>query len=383
MILYDLQVENTVNPLSVDFERPRFSWKLSSEKNAVMQTEYRIQVARKSGGKPLIVWDSGLVACEDSLYIPYSGDSLVPCTQYSVRIEVRDNHNDTAWATTFFETGLLSEPWNAQWIAAQPFDVTETYSPCVLFRKEIELKQMPVRARLYATALGLYSAHINQAPAGDTFLNPGFTSYNKEHLYQAYDVTNMLHEGQNRLEFLLTEGWYNSAYTHVRIRDKYGKRNAVLFRMLMEFEDGTSQTVVSDGTINWSFSPIQLSHIYDGEIYDARLEPENQRNWSTVDIINHPANCLRGQAHEPIRKVEERPAMSLFVTPKGERVLDLGQNMVGFVRLNLSAKEGDRVELHYFETLDSDGNAYFDNLKNARQELKLICRDGEIGRAHV
>ena len=378
MKLYDLQVENAVNPLGVDCAQPRFGWKMESEKNAVRQAKYRIQVTQESASTSLAVWDSGFVASEESLYIPYGGAPLVPLSRYAVKVEVQDNHGDVAHAETFFEMGLLTTPWQAQWVAAQPFDVTDTYNPCVLFRKEMVLAARPIRARLYATALGVYSAQVNQTPADDTFLNPGFTSYNKEQLYQVYDVTDMLRTGQNQLDFLLTEGWYNSSYTFTRERDQYGKRNALLFELHMEFADGTRQTIASDGAMQWSLSPVLLSHIYDGETYDARLEGDEHRNWAAVELLEYPTNHLRAQSHEPVCRVQEIQPIAMIVTPKGERVLDMGQNMAGFVRVKLSAKSGDRIALHYFETLDADGNAYFDNLRLAKQELNITCRDGEL-----
>jgi len=378
MTIYDLQIENLTTPLSVDCIQPRFSWKLNAAESNVSQAQYCIRITRESGGTPSLVWDSGLIHSEDSLYIPYNGEPLAPRTRYTVQITVHDNHGNAAQADTFFETGLLNTPWRAQWVAAQPFAITNEYNPCVLFRKEITLAQKPVRARLYATALGVYSAQVNRVPADDTFLNPGFTSYNKEQLYQAYDVTDMLRAGQNQLDFLLTEGWYNSDFTFDRVRNQYGDRNALLFELHMEFADGTTQATASDASMQWSLSPVLYSHIYDGETYDATLEDASLRSWAAVDLLERPTTHLRGQSHEPVRRVEELRPIALFTTPQGGRVLDMGQNMVGFVRLRLSAKAGDRIALRYFEALDADGNAYFDNLRTAKQELNLVCRDDEM-----
>jgi len=378
MTIYDLQINHASNPISVDCDRPCFSWKLASNQKNTMQTAYRIQVLRESPREKTLVWDSGLVVSEQNLYIPYDGEALRPHTRYAVLLEAQSNGGSTATTEAFFETGLLTEAWQAKWIAAQAFETTPSYNPCVLFRKEITLPSQPVRARLYATALGVYAAYMNQASADDTFFNPGFTSYNKEQLYQVYDVTDKMQAGLNRLEFLLTEGWYSSDFTFDRIPNQYGDRNALLFELRLQYADGTEQLIVSDETAAWSLSPVLLSHIYDGEIYDARLESEEARAWAAVDTYAYKTNHLRGQSHEPVRWVEELTPLSLFVSPKGETILDLGQNMVGFVRIKLHTQNGGRIRLHYFETLDADGCAYFDNLKNAKQELIVTCGTGDL-----
>lgn len=184
-MIRDLTIEYRKNPIGID-EKPRFSWKLESEKQDVVQTSYQIQVV--SGGQ--LMWDSGRVESDQSVLVPYKGAALKEMTVYQVQVSVWDNCGELGQVTGNFETGLMREEnWNAKWIT-HTLPAEET--ACPVFVRSFSLDRPVKRARLYATACGVYEALINGRKTGDLFMAPGWTSYHHRLQYQTYDITELL-----------------------------------------------------------------------------------------------------------------------------------------------------------------------------------------------
>ena len=200
--LYDLTIEYKHAPLGLDEVQPRFSWKLDSDQQDTVQASYRLRIVQ--GGD--VVWDSGTVASAQSILNEYLGPNLTPRTEYDWTVTVWDNHGETAEGTSRFGTGLLNGSafeGKAQWITHAP-DKASPVSP-VLY-KDFVVQGNVKKARLYATALGMYEAEINGEPVDDTYFHPGWTNYRKRLQYQTYAVT--LYSGKNHLALTLANGWY-------------------------------------------------------------------------------------------------------------------------------------------------------------------------------
>ena len=199
--LYDLTIEYKTNPLGIDEVQPRFSWKLESDQNNTIQTAYQLTV---SNGE--VMWDTGKVESDQSILVEYMGALFEAKTEYKWDVTVWDNHGESAEASAEFETGLLKGnafEGKANWIT-HGFAKEETASP--VFTKTFNIAKPVVKARLYATALGVYEAEVNGIKADDTYFAPGWTSYHKRLQYQTYAI-DQLQEGKNEIRFTLGKGW--------------------------------------------------------------------------------------------------------------------------------------------------------------------------------
>lgn len=262
--------------------------------------------------------------------------------------------------------------WKAKWLAPKK-DLGET---APMFSTDFSLSQKVRSATLYITALGVYEARINDSRVGEFVLAPGWTTYVNRLQYQAYDVTTMLKE-TNKLEVLVGRGWYRSRLVGWQSSPYMsGLRTnppAVLAQLEITYEDGSAQTILSDESWSAAESSIRLSDIYDGEIYDASME---QFPKIPVKIFDGPSHTLIPQQGEEIREQERLTAATVFVTPKGETVIDFGQNLTGYVELSLKAEKGQIVDLSFAEVMDKEGNFYTENYRSAKAQYHYTCRDG-------
>ncbi len=232
-------------------------------------------------------------------------------------------------------------------------------------------------AVLRITALGVYEARINGTRVGDFFMAPGFTSYRKRLQVQEYDVTRLLSD-ENELTVTVGKGWYHSRFLALWEvpqwrADMMASPMALIAQLDIEYADGRRSVIGTDGSWEWSESRVRFSDLYDGEIYDAGFE----HSWQPVEIYDGPDEILIPQQGEEVRPQERLAVKSVIHTPKGETVLDFGQNMAGVIAVSLCAHAGDTVELSFGETLDAEGNFYNANYRSAKCIYKYICREGE------
>ncbi|MFS8501848.1 MAG: family 78 glycoside hydrolase catalytic domain, partial [Caldicoprobacter sp.] len=379
----NLRCEYKENPIGIDVRHPRISWVIESDDRNVMQAAYQIQVSTDSDFKDL-VWDTGKVESDESIHVEYKGQPLKSRTRYYYRVRVWDRASRISdWSEiAFWEMGLLkSDEWVARWITPRfEGDLSETQA-CPMMRRVFEVYGKVRSARIYATSLGLYELHLNGKRVGDFFFTPGWTSYNKRLQYQTYDVTEMLKEGQNAIGVILGNGWYKGDLTWEGRRNIYGDRLAALIQMHIIYEDGREQVVVSDRSWKASTGPILMSEIYHGEIYDARLEKPgwdeanyDDSDWYDVEELDKPKDIIVAQEGPPVRIVQQIKPVAILTTPAGETVLDMGQNMVGWVRFAVEGPAGSKVVLQHAEVLDKDGNFYTANLRSAKQTIEYILK---------
>ncbi len=279
----------------------------------------------------------------------------------------------------FFQMGLLQpSDWQAQWIA--PGYVEDSIMrPSPLLRKEFAANKKIQSATAFITSHGLYEGFINGKRIGDYQLTPGWTSYNKHLQYQTYDVTNLLKEGNNAIGVMLGSGWYRGYLAWSDHHNIYGKKLALLLQLHITYTDGTTATLVSDGSWKSATGAIKYSEIYDGETIDARDDKEgwatpqyDDAEWSGVTTHDYPKDILVANYNEPITAHETFKPVKMITTPKGEHVIDFGQNLVGYVQVKLKGKAGDSIILYHAEVLDKEGNFYTDNLRAAKQQ-DSIC----------
>ncbi len=383
----NLLCENMTNPVGLDIAHPTFSWQLIGDKRGLVQTAYEIRVGinRTSLGKGKeIIWESGKVLSDQSIHVPYSGTALTTAEKYYWQVKVWDNNGkNSAWSEpAFWQMGLLDKAeWKAKWIkAGQVEELAQQSSP--LFRKQFSVLKKIVSATAFITAHGIYEAFINGQRVGDSYLTPGWTSYNKRLQYQVYDVTSLLQNNQNAVGVTLGSGWYKSRLGWAaKNHDIFGAELGLLLQISLKYIDGTTETIISDESWKTSTGSLLFSEIYDGEINDARLEKEgweivgyDDKNWNNVMVYDFDNSKLVATINEPVKKHEIFKPVMIFKTPSGEQVVDFGQNLVGFVQVKVSGKAGDKITIHHAEVSDKAGNFYTTNLRTAKQQAVYILK---------
>ncbi len=381
--LKKITIENLTNPIGLDIAVPRFSWQLESTLRGTMQSAYEIHVSDKASSLSKgTSWNSGKVSSDQSLYITYAGVPLVSAKKYFWQVRVWDNQGKaSAWSVVqSFQMGLLTvADWKAKWITiGQQEDTINRPSP--LFRKTFSSSKKISSATAFITSQGLYEASINGKRISDSYLTPGWTSYNKRLQYQVYDVTTLLTTGNNAIGVMLGSGWYRGVIGFSGQRNFYGKELALLFQLQLTYDDGSTEIIKSDDTWKSSTGSIVRSEIYDGETIDARLEKSNwnttnfnDTEWTSAKVKEQTVNLI-ATYNEPVRKHEIFKALKLITTPKGEKVLDFGQNLVGWVQVKVKGKAGDKITIYHAEVLDKSGNFYTENLRPAKQKNEYILK---------
>jgi alpha-L-rhamnosidase len=367
MKIKNLKTNRITNPLGFDLGKPRLSF-VAYDTTAKKQSAAQIQVALEKEFLN-IVFDSGKSEEIDSLVfeLPLKFE---PCTRYYWRVTVWGDNGDVATSDpAWFETAKLTEPWNAKWITP---DLDKDVHP--VLSKDFNLTKKIASARAYVSGLGLYEMQINGEKAGVEYLTPLFNAYDKWIQYQTYDITGLITEGQNSVEVSLGNGLYKGRFGFEGGQSEiYGDKFALLCEIVIKYTDGTHTIINSDDTWKARKSHILFSGIYDGEIYDANLH-----NGSTYGVkdIDLGYEKLKARLSLPVVVKEELKPIEVIITPAGDIVLDMGQNMVGWVQFKSNAPKGTEIVLQYAELLQ-DGNFYQDNLRTAKAEHRYISNGEE------
>lgn len=378
-----LKTEYQQNPIGIDVRAPRFSWRIQADRRGTMQSAYQIRVATDSGSLArAALWDSGKVPSGSSIFRPYSGPATRSGTRYYWQVRVWDNDGlISPWSTPgFWETGLLDRSdWTAQWITPALSEDTSRANPSPMLRREFTLAPGVASARLYVSSLGLNLVEVNGQRVSDHLFRPGWTSYDKRLQYDTYDITPLVRSGVNAIGAMLGDGWYRGHFGFEGKRNNYGTRLGLLAQLVVRYADGHVQVLGTDGEWKSSTGAILMSDIYDGETYDARLEKPgwnragyDDKSWSGVRRLDGVSAALVAPVGPPVRRMQELKPVRIVRTPAGETVFDLGQNMVGWVRLKVSGPAGTTVRLCHAEVLDKAGNLYTANLRDAAQAVRYV-----------
>lgn len=361
--IYDFKVENRIMPIGIDKPAPVFSWKFHSDHNCVIQNRYRLVVS--SSGK--ILWDSGTVCSSKSCYILYEGIPLQAGRQYLAKLCIIDNFGEKAIADTGFETGLMEESnWVANWITHSG---EEDQEPCAVFHKTFETENRVKKARLYMSTLGIYSVKLNGDLFSDIRFAPGWTNYRARIQYQTYDITKYIQK-ENLLEVTVANGWYKGILGFEQKGNHYGTKTALIAQLEIEYEDGRKERICSDESWTCTTGEIRYADIYNGQMVDKTVAKEAEL---PVQILDYSKAVLIAQEDEPVRIIERIPAKKLLITPKGEVVIDFGQNLTGVCEIQLQEETGTKVIIRHAEALDENGCFYTENLRTAKATDVFIC----------
>jgi alpha-L-rhamnosidase len=382
-----LKTEYQQNPVGIDVRAPRLSWRIHAVRRGTMQSAYELRVATDSASlQRSPVWASGKVASASSILRPYGGPALRSGARYHWQVRVWDDAGRASpWsAPAFWEMGLLERAdWTARWITPDVNEDTTRANPSPMLRREFSLARDIASARLYVTSRGLNAVELNGQPVGDRLFRPGWTSYDKRLQYDTYDVTPLLHAGPNAIGATLGDGWYRGRLGFEGKRNTYGKRLGLLAQLVVRHADGRTEIIGTDEQWKASTGPILMSDIYDGETYDARLEKPgwsrpayNDRALRGVRQLDGGAAALIAPAGPPVRRMHELKPTRILHTPAGQVVFDIGQNMVGWVRVKVSGPAGTTLRLRHAEVLDKAGNFYTGNLRDAAQTVQYTLKGG-------
>lgn len=375
--IVQLEVDEFEKPLGLDNPNPNFSWVIKSNEYNLQQSHYQIFVATdKVFSKKSMVWDSGKIASDESVYSSYKGKPLTYDTRYYWTVKVWHNHSSRPLQSQIssWTTGLMkTEGWDSRWISVKEEDNSKVNSKSPYFKNEFEVSKKVKTAHLYITSKGMYEAFINGQRVGDLYLTPGWTSYDNRIQYQAYDVTPMIGT-QNALGVVIGKGWYHGIFMgNGRNNDNYkGDRYSFISALVLTYEDGTKESILQDDQWNYFHGAILDAEIYDGERYNANLlDP----NWSVFGVACEgvkPAtfDSYEGQlistSNEMIKKHEIFKPKELIITPSGDKLIDFGQNLVGWVEFTTEGKKGETVSLQHAEIL-FENEFYTENLRGASQ----------------
>ena len=362
-----LKTEHLFDPLGIDVQRPRLTW---NAEGGVKQRAYEIVTDK---------WQSGKVESGEM----HAAYPLPLTSRERVNWKVRlwdENDQPGDWAQAFFEMGLLTkDDWTAQWITGDYTPFKKERYPADCFRKAFTLEKPVSSARLYATACGLYEARLGGKKVGDFVMAPGYTDYRKRVQYQTYDVTKMLHEGENELTCQLADGWYRGSCGAWGKKNQYGTETKLLLQLEVTFADGTKAVVGTDGTWDWSNDgPIRQADNKDGEIVEAFRTPmyTGKARVTKHSVTPTASNNVPVTEHETFHPV-------ITTAPNGKKLLNFGQNMAGYVRFSLNAKLGQRMVWRFGEMLDADGNFTQKNIQLSRkgyttplQRIDYTCGEG-------
>jgi alpha-L-rhamnosidase len=406
MHLKHLRVEQLSAPLGLWTSRPRFSWILPEGVGA--QSAYELVIEDPDGS----AWTSGRVESAESVLVEAAGFEAASRTAYAWRVRVWADGaaEPTEWAESTFETSILDPAeWQAQWVEPEQESVrpdgaqnfAELFSlriatppeerllPTPYVRQRFEVDGVPVRARVYATAHGIYQAELNGHPLGDQVFAPGVETYGASLSFQTYDATAAVRAGSNVFGMVLSDGWYAGRVGILGSSRGYGDRLRALWQLHVETEDGRIHVFFSDGSARSSTrGPIRYADLAVGEGYDARID---WTGWSTPAFDDgdwDPVTIARAEQPlvpfegEPVRRVLELPAVAILRTPADETVVDFGQVIAGRVRFRVDGERGRVVSLQHSEVLDSDGNFFMNILGPNKDQTDVYTlaglRGGEV-----
>lgn len=393
----NLQCEMLNNPEGIDVLQPRLSWQIDANVNDVKQTAYQIIVAsthENLNANTADLWDSGKVTSNESVNIIYNGKTLENRQNAFWKVKIWTNKGEIQSEKAFFSMGILNyADWKStRWIGyekASPGDSISQYSrlSARYLRKEINLKKQVKSAKVYLMGLGMYELYINGNKIGNQVLAPVPTDYTKNVKYNVFDVTSQLKEGKNMLGTILGNGRFftmRQDYKPYKIKT-FGYPKMAL-QLFVEYTDGSKDVIRTDDT--WKVTtngPILSNNEYDGEDYDARKELKNwntvnydDKNWLKAEYVQEPGGFYEAQMTPNMKVMGEVKPISMKKTPRGTYILDMGQNMVGWLQLKVKGKSGDKITLKFAESLQADGSLYVENLRDARTTDHYILKgEGE------
>lgn len=380
----NLRCEMLTNPEGIDVFAPRLSWEISGTDKGIKQIAYQVLVS-SAPDKEGDLWNSGKVLSDQSIHIIYAGKQSA---DYYWKVRVWTNKGTSDWsAPAHWSIGLFN--WKAHWIgmdSAFAWDSAQSKFSRLsarYYRKTFSVKSAIKKARMYIAGPGHYELYINGQRTDSQVLAQAPTDYRKSIKYNTYDVTTALKQGDNAIGAVLGNGRFftmRQAYKPHKI-NTFGYPK-LLLQLEIEYTNGERQTIISDDS--WKMTadgPIRTNNEYDGEEYDATKEMPgwnntafNDNNWLKVALVQSPGGRLEAQMNEPIRVMEKIKPISIHETTPGVYIMDMGQNMVGWLQLKVKGVRGQQITLRFAETLQKNGALFTDNLRDAKVTDKYTMK---------
>jgi len=383
--LTNLRCEMLINPDGIDRLNPRLSWEISGKQRNIEQSAYQVIVAstpEKLAGEEGDLWNSGIVKSNQSVHVTYAGVFLKSRTKCYWKVKVWSNKGESKWSKpAYWSMGLLNyADWKARWIGLDrsfSWDREEKHSrlSARYFRKEFKVSGKVKQAMVYIIGLGLYELYINGQRIGTQVLAPAPTDYTKSVKYNTFDVTELLAQGKNTIATVLGNGRYyamRQAYKPYKIKTfGYPK---MLLQLEINYADGTGRFITTDDS--WKVTadgPIRSNNEYDGEEYDATKEMPgwnnigfNDRKWLDAEYVQEPGGKYEAQMNDNMKVMETIKPVTITLIKPGTYILDMGQNMVGWLKIRVQGNKGNQVTLRFAETLKKNGELYTANLRDAK-----------------
>lgn len=368
----DLTTEYLTNPLGIDTQFPHLSWKCA---DGVKQTAYRID-SFDEDGKPF--WSSGITESDTMAHICFP-EYVAPRTRIYWTVTLRDENG--RWGESseraFFETSVTPDLLEASWITGNYTVDKKRRYPADCFRKTFTLSKKIKRARLYASACGIYSIDLNGKTVSSP-LAPGITDYRKRVQLQSYDVTDLLGH-DNTVEARLADGWYRGSVGAWGLRNQYGDETKLLVQLEIICVDGSMIKICSDKSWEWcNDGEITFADNKDGERVDARKQPSYS---GFAKKTSHPVAPTPSD-NVPIAEKEIYTPVTIK-RGRGKTLLDFGKNLAGIISFDLTAHEGERITVTLGEMLGENGELTLKNIqcatkkrKTPLQRIEYICREG-------
>lgn len=388
-----LTVEGRAGFNGLQQQQPRLSWKIGSEKErGITQKAYQVFVSSSAAGAETgeaDLWNSGKVYSDSSINVQFAGKGLESYRQVYWKVKVWTNRGDSAVSSInqWKMAMLKDQEWKADWIGLDTFGKTDaphrqqTRLAARYLRKEVPIAKEIRTATAFISGMGLYELYINGEKIGNDVLSPTLTDYHREVPYNTYDVTSNFTKGKNGIGVILGNGRF------FNLRDFGGKPNPVtqiaqinygfprmILQIRLVYNDGSIGYITSDKS--WKVTgdgPIRANNEYDGEEYDARMELNgwskpayDDRKWVDVSLVKAPGGKLFSQTNENIRVKETVTPKKVYKTAKGTYMLDMGQNMVGWLRIQVKGRAGDTIRMVFAERLKNKDTLYLANLRDAR-----------------
>jgi len=384
------------NPLGIDVQKPRLAWQIIAKERNVMQTAYQILVAstaEKLAQNTGDIWDSKKVNSSASIHVKYNGAALQSRMRCFWKVKIWTNAGESEWsAANSWTMGLLYyKDWPKGWIGfdrAFPWDNIKTDSrlSARYFRKEFQSTKKIKYATASIVGLGLYELYINGKKVGQDVLAPGATDYTKNVKYNTLDVTSYIQEGKNAVGAILGSGRFFA----MRQNEKPYKIKTFGFpKMLLNinivYTDGSTANIDTDDSWKGTADgPIRANNEYDGEEYDATKEWPNwnkvgfdDSKWLKAEFVQEPGGVMEAQMNENMRIMNTLKPVSITKLSGGRYLLDMGQNMVGWLQIKARGSKGQQIKMVFAESLQENGDLFRANLRNAKCTDIYTLKGGE------
>lgn len=374
----NLTCESDTNPIGIDIPDPALGWQLADTGIGAMQGAYQIIVASSENlldEQKADAWNSGKIISGASQFVIYSGKPLLPFKTYYWTVRTWDtSKNVSVFAKpTRFETGLMLSKWKASWIKPSENLSNEN---SILYRKSFTTSKKIQKATVYASGVGAYTIYVNDKRLGDEHLSPGWTTFEKKVQYQVYDATLILNEGENVIGIVVSKFWDELENAKIVSSLQF------ILQMKIDYTDGSSEWVITDKLWKLHSSPIFESSYKGGEKYNANFEIENWNNtkfddkkWQTVSEAQNKLQLVRSTI-KPIKVYRNMYAKKITSLENKKYVFDFGQELCGWVKLNMKLSKGSKIRIKYIsehskmgaENYESPTDEYITNGKSSEWE---------------